>query len=115
MQERLFFFFNYEGTRMKQGVSRIARCRCDNERIGDFSPAAAAAAGVAPIRRSWTRSPATPRTTWSGGCQAFANNQIPQSRIDTAVAGLMALFPEPNFKNGGQLSRAEQLLPHRRS
>ena len=33
---------------MKQGVSRISTVPLDNERIGDFSPAAAAAAGVAP-------------------------------------------------------------------
>src|SRR5215467_6535947 len=43
---KLFGFFNYEGTRIHQGVSRITTVPLANERIGDFSPATAAAAGV---------------------------------------------------------------------
>jgi hypothetical protein len=102
LPNRLFFFFNYEDTRKKQGVSRIATVPLDNERIGDFSPATAAAAGVAPyptlVDPSTCNVPGTPS---SGGCSNFANNQIPADKIDTSVAALMALFPEPNFKNGG--------------
>ena len=101
LPNRLFFFFNYEDTRKKQGVSRIATVPLDNERIGDFSTAAAAAAGVAPyptlLDPSTCRVPGTPS---SGGCSNFPNNQIPAGDIDPTVAKLMALFPEPNFKNG---------------
>ena len=101
LHDRLFFFFNYEDTRKKQGVSRIATVPLDNERIGDFSPAAAAAAGVAPYPTLLDPSTCVkPGTPSSGGCTTFANNQIPAGDIDTSVAKLMALFPEPNFKNG---------------
>lgn len=97
-----FFFFNYEDTRIKQGVSRISTVPLPNERIGDFSPAAAAAAGVSPYPTVYDPTTcSTPYNIKSGGCQQFQNNQIPNGQIDTAVQALMNLFPQPNFKNGG--------------
>ncbi|HVJ09527.1 MAG TPA: TonB-dependent receptor [Acidisarcina sp.] len=86
LHDRLFGFFNYEGTRIKQGVSRIATVPLPNERIGDFSTAAAAVAGVGAYPIIYDPTTGLP----------FANNQIPSSRIDPAIAGLMALFPLPN-------------------
>jgi hypothetical protein len=85
LKNRLFGFFNYEGTRIKQGVSRTATVPLDNERIGDFSPATGARVGVTypTIYDPQTGLP-------------FANNQIPAGRIDPVVAKLIALFPEPN-------------------
>ena len=102
VRNRAFFFFNYEDTRIKQGVARVSTVPLDNERIGNFSPAAAAEAGLAPYPTIYD--PMTCNTHYvisSGGCQAFGNNQIPGPRVDTAVAALMALFPEPNYKDGG--------------
>jgi hypothetical protein len=99
IKNRLFFFFDYEGTRIKQGVSRIATVPLPNERIGDFSPAAAAAAGV---KYPTIYDPLTCAPAYSGSnCQPFANNQIPTSRIDPTVAKLMALFPLPNATTPG--------------
>lgn len=91
LKNKLFWFFNYEGTRIKQGVSRIATVPLPNERIGDFSPATAATVGV--------KYPTIYDPTTN---QPFANNQIPQARLDKAVSGLMALFPLPNLP--GQLN-----------
>ena len=99
IRNHAFFFFNYEGTRIKQGVSRISTVPLDNERIGDFSPATAAALGVTYPTVYDPLTCATPYNVKSG-CQAFSNNQIPVGRIDPTVAALMKLFPEPNFKNG---------------
>jgi hypothetical protein len=42
-KDKLFFFFNYEGTRVRKGVTRLGNVPMPNERIGDFSAAAAAA------------------------------------------------------------------------
>lgn len=100
VRNHAFFFFNVEETRVKQGVSRIATVPLDNERIGDFSPAAAAAAGVAPYPTVYDPTTCAIPYDVASGCQAFANNQIPKNRIDTSVAKLMALFPEPNFTGG---------------
>ncbi len=85
MKNRLFGFFNYEGTRIKQGVSRTATVPLPNERIGDFSPATAAIVGV---KYPTIYDPQTG--------QPFPNNQIPAGRIDPVVASLIALFPQPN-------------------
>ena len=101
LRNRLFFFGNYEETRIKQGVSRVATVPLDNERIGDFSPAAAAAEGISPYPTIYDPTTcSTPYNLKSGGCQPYTNNQIPTSQIDSSVSALMALFPEPNFKNG---------------
>ena len=101
VRDHAFFFFNYEGTRVKQGVSRISTVPLDNERIGDFSPAAAAAAGVAAYPTVYDPTTCVVPYNVQSGCTPFLNNQIPNERIDTAVSQLMALFPEPNFKGGG--------------
>src|SRR5215813_2912361 len=45
LHDKLFGFFNYEGTRISRGVSRISTVPLDNERKGDFSASAAAANG----------------------------------------------------------------------
>jgi len=80
---KLFGFFNYEGTRIHQGVSRTTTVPLGNERSGDFSMAAAAADGLAPYKIIYDPTTGHP----------FLNNQIPSGRIDTAMAKLIALFP----------------------
>ena len=63
VKNKLFAFFDYEGTRIRRGVSRITTVPLPNERIGDFSAAAGAAAGVS-YPRSTTSPPASrSRTT----------------------------------------------------
>jgi outer membrane receptor protein involved in Fe transport len=91
IKEKLFWFFDYEGTRIRRGVSRIATVPLPNERIGDFSATAGAAAGV---KYPLIYDPLT--------SQPFLNNQIPATRIDPATARLMTLFPLPNLP--GQLN-----------
>ncbi|AEU37724.1 TonB-dependent receptor [Granulicella mallensis] len=82
---KLFYFSNYEGTRIREGVSRTSTVPLPNERIGDFSPATAARVGVTyPII-------VNPSTG-----QPFANNQIPSADLDPAIQAVMALFPQPN-------------------
>ncbi len=100
-RDTLFFFFDYEGTRIRRGVSRITTVPLPNERIGDFTTAGSGAAKV---------TYPTIYDPLSG--QPFLNNQIPQSRIDPVAAKIMPLFPLPtnpakqvdNFaRNAGQM------------
>jgi hypothetical protein len=86
LKNKLFGFFDYEGTRIKQGVSRVSTVPLPNERAGDFSPETAASLGLSPYPIIYDPTTGVP----------FADNKIPSGRIDTAVAGLMALFPLPN-------------------
>ena len=86
LKNRLFGFFDYEGTRIKQGVSRVSTVPLPNERVGDFSPETAVSLGL----------PAYPTIYDPTTGLPFPDNKIPAGRIDTAVAGLMNLFPLPN-------------------
>jgi hypothetical protein len=87
-RNKLFFFFDYEGTRIRRGVSRITTTPLANERIGDFSAAAGQRAG---FNYPVIYDPATG--------QPFANNQIPANRIDPVAARLMTLFPDATNPN----------------
>ncbi|HEV2276427.1 MAG TPA: carboxypeptidase regulatory-like domain-containing protein [Acidobacteriaceae bacterium] len=99
LKDRLFFFFDYEGTRIKQGVLRTTTVPLPNERIGDFSPATAAAVGV---KYPTIYDPSTCQPAFSGSnCRPFNNNKIPAGEIDPAMARLMALFPLPNTTTAG--------------
>ena len=88
LHDKLFFFFDYEGTRIKQGVTRISTVPLANERIGDFTAAGAAASGVPGLTYNTIYDPTTGLP--------FPNNQIPAARLDKSVAALIALFPLPN-------------------
>jgi len=102
VRNKAFFFFNYEGTRIKQGLSRISTVPLDNERIGDFSADAAAASGLAPYPTIYNLSLCpTPVNITTCAPPPLLNNSFhsdPSARIDAAVAKLIALFPEPNYK-----------------
>ena len=89
-KDHLFAFFDYEGTRVRRGASRITTVPLANERIGDFSPAAAAAAGIAPYPVIYDFTTNAP----------FTGNKIPVGRLDPVMQKLMALFPNPT--QGGQ-------------
>ena len=71
---RAFFFADYEGTRLEQGVLRTGNVMTADQRRGVFTT---------PIRDPLTG-------------QAFPNNTIPANRIDPVAASIMAMVPLPN-------------------
>lgn len=85
IKNKLFGFFNYEGTRIRRGITRISTVPLPNERAGDFSPATAAALG---LKYTTLINPVTGRP--------FPNNQIPSTMMDTYGQKLLNLFPLPN-------------------
>ncbi|MCA1651744.1 MAG: TonB-dependent receptor, partial [Acidobacteria bacterium] len=74
VRDRAFFFADYEGTRIKKGVTRLTRVPTLGERSGIFATA--------------VRDPLTG--------QPFANNTIPANRIDPVAAAIVGLLPPPN-------------------
>ncbi|MBO0721931.1 MAG: TonB-dependent receptor, partial [Blastocatellia bacterium] len=98
IKDRLFFFFNYEGTRIRRGVTRTGNVPTANERIGDFSPAAAAANHVtyAPIfdRVGDCRAKAPSAFNADG---SFINNQIPAVCLDPLAQKIVNMLPDPNL------------------
>jgi len=73
-RNRAFFFGDFEGTRIEQGVLRTGRILSDAERRGVFSGA---------IRDPLTGQP-------------FPGNTIPANRIDPVAARIVQLLPAPN-------------------
>src|SRR5262245_23519711 len=74
LKNKAFFFGDYEGTRIEQGVLRTGRVLTANERAGIFSSA---------VRDPLTGLP-------------FPNNTIPANRIDPVAANIAALMPPAN-------------------
>jgi hypothetical protein len=85
IKNKLFGFFDYEGTRIRRGITRISTVPTLNERAGDYSVAAGSAVGVTypKILDPTTGSP-------------FPNGVIPTGRIDPYGQKLLNLFPVPN-------------------
>lgn len=88
-KDKTHFFFSYEGTRRRDGVTRTYNLPTPNEVRGDFS----ATAGV--LTDPLTRQP-------------VPGNIIPESRIDPVGAKLAALYPAPNVP--GAVSGANNFL-----
>jgi outer membrane receptor protein involved in Fe transport len=83
LRDRAFFFGDYEGTRIEQGVLRTGNVMTAAERNGVFSSA---------IRDPQTGQP-------------FANNTIPDNRIDPVARAIMALVPLPNTSGSNNFIR----------
>ncbi|MDT5271888.1 MAG: hypothetical protein QOH49_4074 [Acidobacteriota bacterium] len=104
IHDKAFFFFNYEGTRIRKGVTRLGNVPLANEIRGDFSTAAAIA----------NRIPGGAYATLFdrvGDCRAlvpsafnangsFINNQIPAQCLDPLAQRVLALLPGPNVVPG---------------
>ncbi|MCA1561125.1 MAG: carboxypeptidase regulatory-like domain-containing protein, partial [Acidobacteria bacterium] len=77
-RDRTFFFADYEGTRLKEGVTRVTNVPTIAERNGDFS-------------QSLFRAPINPFTQ-----QPFPDTRIPVQFQHPVGRAIAALYPEPN-------------------
>ena len=77
--DRTFFFADYEGYRLTQGVPNVITVPTARMRTGDFSELST------PIFDPTT----TPRIPFQG-------NQIPRNRLDPIALNLIQLYPQPN-------------------
>jgi outer membrane receptor protein involved in Fe transport len=103
-KDRAFFFFNYEGTRIVRGQTRLTNVPTPNERIGDFSAAAGAANNTtyAPIfdrvGDCMAKDPAAFDPADPLGANHFNNNQIPSDCLDTEAQKIINDYlPSPNL------------------
>jgi hypothetical protein len=91
-RNRTFFFFDYQGTRIRTGQTFLASVPPAAWRTGDFS-------GYNQIF-----DPGSTVTNPDGSATRlpFAGNQIPQNQWDPVAAKLLSMFPLPNL--AGQVS-----------
>lgn len=89
IQDKTFYFFSYEGTRIRLGRSLLSTVPSAAAKSGDFSK-----------ERLNLNQIYDPLTTSGSGAAAtrlpFPNNVIPPSRFDSVSAGLLALYPSSN-------------------
>jgi hypothetical protein len=87
VRNRLFYFASYEGTRDRKDLTRTTSVPTEAVRRGDLS------VSTLPIYDPFTGN------ATGGERAAFANNQIPQERIDATARKLLGLLPLPNLRN----------------
>ncbi|MCA1600165.1 MAG: hypothetical protein LC776_00495, partial [Acidobacteria bacterium] len=102
-KNKAFFFFNYEGTRIRKGVTRLGNVPLPNEIRGDFSSAAAAAnrisGGYATMfDRVGDCRAKVPSAFNANG--SFINNQIPAACLDPLAQKVLGLVPAANIVPG---------------
>jgi hypothetical protein len=78
VKNRTFFFADYEGSRVREGITRVTNVPTLAERIGDFS-------------QSLFHKPINPFTQ-----QPFSGNKIPDPFINPIGKAIAALYPAPN-------------------
>jgi hypothetical protein len=78
-----FFFADYEGRRVREGVPRITNVPTALERTGDFS-----------------QSPVPPIDLFTQ--QPFPGNRIPAQRLHPIGQGILSLYPQPNRNVPGE-------------
>ncbi len=83
VEDRTFFFVDYEGRRVRRGITRTTTVPTQLERAGDFS-----------------QSLRPPRDPFTG--QPFAVAQIPASRLHPIGSALAGLYPLPNRAGSAQ-------------
>jgi len=91
-KNRTFFFFDYQGTRIRTGQTFLATVPTDAMRVGNF-------AGEAGVPFNTIYDPNTGSINAAGdavGRLPYAGNQIPQSQWNPIAAKLLSMFPEPN-------------------
>jgi len=85
---KAFFFGDFEGTRITRGVTRLTRVPTADERAGIFTSA---------VRDPLTGLP-------------FANNTVPQARIDPYATAIIGLVPVPNQPGANNFFRTADLI-----
>lgn len=79
-RDQTFFFFSYEGQRVRKAQTQTFSVPTAALRAGDFS-------GLAAL--------CDPLTRTASGCTPFAGNQIPLTRIDPVARALLVKVPLP--------------------
>jgi hypothetical protein len=83
VRDHTFFFADYEGRRVREGITLVSNVPTALERAGDFSRSAVYA--IDPFTQ-----------------QPFPGNVIPQNRLDPVGLAIAALYPLPDRSVAGQ-------------
>lgn len=89
-RRRTFWFFAYEGQKLRQALSGLYRVPTAAMRQGDFSGLVNSQGQLSKLYDPWT----TDTATWAR--QAYPNNTIPVSRMSPLAKYVFSVIPAPN-------------------
>jgi outer membrane receptor protein involved in Fe transport len=95
-RDKLFFFYNYEGYRERSASTETVTSPTAAQRNGDFSGLTTSAGAPILIYDPSTTRP-NPAVAGQFIRDAFPNNIIPASRINTVGANILKYYPSPNL------------------
>ncbi len=106
-KNRSFFFFDYQGTRTRNASDFTGTVPLEEWKRGDFSNLRNAAGQLITIYDPLTTAP-----DGSGNFirQAFADNRIPDARIDPVARNLMRFFPAANANPVSQFTQVNNFF-----
>jgi hypothetical protein len=93
-KNRTFFFFGYDGTRVRRAVNFVGTVPTAPQRTGDFSNTLNAAGALITVSN-----PFSSRANPAGGFlrDAYPGNRIPASSIDPVAQRVSAFYPAANL------------------
>jgi hypothetical protein len=94
-KDKLFFFANYEGVRLRQTKNTTVTSPTPLQRMGDFSQTFASSGALIKIYDPLTTVP-NPNVKGTYTRTQFAGNRIAASRINPVAAAIMNYYPLPN-------------------
>ncbi len=97
IRNKLFFFVDYQGTRIRQSQTDISTVPAMSERTGNFSDLLTGV--IDPVTGYDTGQIFDPLTynSSTGARQPFPGNVIPASDLDRAALNIVNLYPAPNL------------------
>ena len=104
-RNKTFFFFNYEGFRLRQGQSFTETVPTAQERTGDLSALAASQnRNIYDPLTTCGEAPTSPACNGAlpGTRQPFAGNMIPTNRLNPTSLKMLNLYPLPNAPGNAQ-------------
>lgn len=107
-KNKLFFFVNYEGVRLRQTRNTTITSPTPLQRTGDFSQTFTSSGALIKIYDPLTTVP-NPNVKGAYMRTQFMDNRIPASRINPVAAAIMSYYPLPN-QSGLPLTQAQNLF-----
>ncbi len=97
-----FFFANWEGFRLSNGLAQIETVPTAMERMGNFSATGVTIYDPSTSHANPNYNPSLPTGPANPAVlrNAFANDTVPNGRISSVATGILAAVPLPNMASG---------------
>ena len=108
-----FFFLNWEGFRLSNGLAQIETVPTAMERMGDFSASGVSVYDPSTAHPNPNYNPSLPTSPSNPAVlrNPFPNDAIPRNRISSVALGELAQVPLPNMAGGSMMEMSMGMTP----